>query len=118
MDVDAPVAKLLGRRWPWYMQMHLYYFSRRTLRALVEQAGYEVLEIRRHRRVVRTAYLASRLERWLGRWHQVPVRALEMLGLADRLVGIDLGDIVTLYARKPLAVGMGTRQNGHVKTRE
>ncbi len=101
MDVDAPVARLLGRRWPWYMQMHLYYFSRRTLSALVERAGYDVLEIRRHRRIVRAAYLASRLEAWLGRWHQAPVRALELLGLANRLVGIDLGDIVTLYARKP-----------------
>ena len=116
MDVDAPVAKLLGRRWPWYMQMHLYYFSRRTLRSLVERAGYEVLEIRRHRRIVRMAYLASRLERWLGPGHQVLVRALEILGLADKLVGIDLGDIVTLYARKPLAAAPVFHQNGLIKT--
>src|SRR5439155_7104067 len=27
MNVDAWFPRLLGRRWPWYMQMHLYYFT-------------------------------------------------------------------------------------------
>jgi 2-polyprenyl-3-methyl-5-hydroxy-6-metoxy-1,4-benzoquinol methylase len=112
MAVDAPVARLMGRHWPWYMQMHLYYFSRRTLSRLVEQAGYEVIEIRRHRRIVRLAYLMSRLERrasWLFPWLD---RSLRALGLSDRLVAVDLGDIVTLFARArgPLLAG-GT--NGH-----
>jgi SAM-dependent methyltransferase len=112
MDVEAPVARLLGRHWPWYMQMHLYYFSRKTLSRLVEQAGYEVIEIRRHRRIVRLAYLLSRIERraaWLYRWLD---RTITRLGLSDRLVAVDLGDIVTLFARArgPLLAG-GT--NGH-----
>src|SRR5581483_5194972 len=34
MNVESLVARLLGPRWPWLMQMHLYYFSVRTLRAL------------------------------------------------------------------------------------
>src|SRR5207249_10956114 len=59
MDVDAPVARLLGRRWPWYMQMHLWYFSRRTLTRMVQASGYDVIGIRRHCRVVRLGYVAS-----------------------------------------------------------
>lgn len=112
MDVDAMVPRLLGRAWPWYMQMHLYYFSRRTLKMLVESAGYELLEIRRHRRIVRVAYLASRLERKLGRWYGLLRGALEALRLGDRLVGIDLGDIVTVYARKPTGSPLWPSGNG------
>jgi 2-polyprenyl-3-methyl-5-hydroxy-6-metoxy-1,4-benzoquinol methylase len=100
MDVEAPVARLLGRRWPWYMQMHLYYFSRGTLTRMVETAGFEVLNVRRHRRIVRVAYLASRLDKrapWLHR----PLAALcARTGLGNRLVAVDLGDIVTMFARK------------------
>ena len=112
MDVDAPVARLLGRSWPWYMQMHLYYFSRRTLGLLVETAGYEVLEIRRHRRIVRAAYLLSRLERRLGPLYRPVAQLLERSGLGGRLVTVDLGDIITLVARKPPANG-AERRNGH-----
>lgn len=101
MDVDAAVARLLGRRWPWYMQMHLYYFSRRTLKLLVERSGFEVLEIRHHQRIVRVAYLVSRLERRLGRLHGLLDGVVQSLGIGNRLVGVDLGDIVTLFARKP-----------------
>ena len=100
MDVDAHVARLLGSRWPWYMQMHLFYFSRRTLRALVERSGFEVLEIRRHRRIVRIAYLVSKLDGRIGRFYEPLRRIVDASGLGQVLVGVDLGDIVTLYARK------------------
>jgi 2-polyprenyl-3-methyl-5-hydroxy-6-metoxy-1,4-benzoquinol methylase len=104
MDVEAPIARLLGRRWPWYMQMHLFYFSRGTLARMVEAAGFEVLNVRRHRRIVRLAYLVSRLEKrapWLSRL----LSALcDRTSLGDRLVAVDLGDIVTMFARKPFAV--------------
>lgn len=101
MDVEAPVARLLGRHWPWYMQMHLFYFSRRTLRGLVEQAGYEVLEIHRHRRIVRLGYLIGQLERRLGGLSRPLTRAVERAGLAGRLLAVDLGDIINIFARKP-----------------
>ncbi len=101
MDVDAPIARVLGRRWPWYMQMHLVYFSRRTLAHMLEVSGFEVLNVRRHRRIVRAAYLVSRLEKrapWLQR---VLEAGLVRTGLGKRLVAVDLGDIVTMFARKP-----------------
>src|SRR6266540_1930934 len=112
MDVDALVARVLGRNWPWYMQMHLYYFSRRTLARLVENAGYDVVEVRRHRRIVRASYLLSRLERRLGRVYPPLARLVDGLGLGGRLVPVDLGDIITLIARKRPANGTD-RRNGH-----
>jgi 2-polyprenyl-3-methyl-5-hydroxy-6-metoxy-1,4-benzoquinol methylase len=113
MDVDAPVARLLGRKWPWYMQMHLYYFSRRTLQDAVERAGFEVIEIRRHRRIVRVAYLLSRLETRLGRLYRPLERFVSAVGLGRRLVGVDFGDIVTLFARKPAGPTLITANGRH-----
>jgi 2-polyprenyl-3-methyl-5-hydroxy-6-metoxy-1,4-benzoquinol methylase len=103
MDVEAPVARLLGRRWPWYMQMHLVYFSRRTLARILEAAGFEVVNVRRHRRIVRAAYLVSRLED-RAPWLQRPLDTiLARTGLGKRLVAVDLGDIITMFARKPFS---------------
>ncbi len=113
MDVDAAAARLLGRRWPWYMQMHLFYFSRRTLTRLVEQVGFEVVEIRRHRRIVRVAYLVSRLERRLGVLYPPLAGAVNAVGIGKRLVTADLGDLITLFARKPALDTPEARRNGH-----
>jgi 2-polyprenyl-3-methyl-5-hydroxy-6-metoxy-1,4-benzoquinol methylase len=100
MNVDAWFPRLLGRRWPWYMQMHLYYFTPKTLRQMLERAGFRMVEAVPHKRVVRLAYLVSRLEAYCK-----PVaRAFEWLvakaGQSDRLVAIDLGDIFVTFARK------------------
>ena len=35
MDVDSLTARVMGSRWPWLMDMHLHYFSQKTLRANV-----------------------------------------------------------------------------------
>ncbi len=112
MDVKAPIVRLLGRRWPWYMQMHLYYFSQASLRKAVELAGFEVVEVRRHRRIVSISYLLSRLEGKLGMAYRPLDWLTKALGLGRRLVGVDFGDIVTLFARKPLGSPPGFSRNG------
>jgi 2-polyprenyl-3-methyl-5-hydroxy-6-metoxy-1,4-benzoquinol methylase len=100
MNVDTWFPRLLGRRWPWYMQMHLYYFTPKTLRRMLDQAGFEMFEMVPHKRIVRLAYLVSRLEAYC----KPLARALEWIvsraGQADRLVAVDLGDIFVTFARK------------------
>jgi SAM-dependent methyltransferase len=99
MDVDALFPRLAGRHWPWYMQMHLVYFSRRTLGEMLRRSGFEVIEVSRHRRVVRVSYAVSRL----GSYSRTAERIARVLTrpLARRTVGVDLGDIFTVVARKP-----------------
>jgi 2-polyprenyl-3-methyl-5-hydroxy-6-metoxy-1,4-benzoquinol methylase len=100
MNVEALFPRLAGRRWPWYMQMHLYYFTPRTLRAMLEQAGFEVLETVPHKRVVRLAYLVSRVEAYCRPLARVLEWLVERTGQGSRLMTVDLGDIFTCYARK------------------
>src|SRR5262249_50757749 len=95
-----PVARLLGRRWPWYMQMHLSYFSSATLRRMFEDAGYEVVAIRRHTRIIRLGYVTDQLAPRLGPLAPL-ARAVSRSRLGDQLIPVDLGDIITLYAACP-----------------
>jgi 2-polyprenyl-3-methyl-5-hydroxy-6-metoxy-1,4-benzoquinol methylase len=99
MDVEALFPRIVGRRWPWYMQMHLVYFSRRTLGELLRRSGFEIVEVTRHRRIVRVSYAVSRI----GTYSRIAERVARLITqpFAERNVGIDLGDIVTVVARKP-----------------
>jgi 2-polyprenyl-3-methyl-5-hydroxy-6-metoxy-1,4-benzoquinol methylase len=100
MDVSALFPRLTGRRWPWYMQMHLIYFSKRTLAAMLDAAGYEVVGTAPHKRVVRADYLASRLEGYFPPAARLAQAALDSVGLSNKLITVDLGDLFLMFARK------------------
>jgi len=100
MNVETWFPRLFGRRWPWYMQMHLYYFTPRTLNQMLKLAGYETVEAVPHKRVVRLAYLVSRLEAYCKPLARGLEWAVAKLGQSDRLVTVDLGDIFVTFARK------------------
>ncbi len=101
MDVDSLVARLMGRRWPWLMGMHIYYFSQRTLGQMLREVGFEVLWSGVQGRYLRLGYVATRvaaLHRPTGR---LLARLLRRLKLDERPVSLNTGDLFTAYARRP-----------------
>jgi SAM-dependent methyltransferase len=104
MDSDSPLARLTGPRWPWLMEMHLYYYSRRTLEAALRRAGFEVLRTVAQGRYLRLGYFASRLGALLGpATGRVSSGLLRALRLTQHPISINLGDLVTSFALKPTA---------------
>jgi len=61
--VDSFAARLLGSRYPFFMDMHLVHFSRPTLNRMLSECGFEVLTYRRHFRVLRLGYFLDKLEK-------------------------------------------------------
>jgi SAM-dependent methyltransferase len=101
MDIESLAARILGRRWPWLMDMHLHYFSRRTLAEMLRRSGFEILWIGPQGRYLTLGYLATRLaalSRPLGRAAQAAVGGL---GLAGKTFPVNFGDLITVYARRP-----------------
>jgi 2-polyprenyl-3-methyl-5-hydroxy-6-metoxy-1,4-benzoquinol methylase len=101
MDLDSAFARLMGGRWPWLMEMHLYYFTRRTLTKLVEKAGFRVLAVKPQGRYLRLGYLATRVAAFSQPLGNMLQWLFDRLHLTERAVPINLGDLVTIYARKP-----------------
>lgn len=101
MDVSAPFARIMGHHWPWYMHMHLVYFSKQTLTEMLRREGFEIVEVSKHTRRVRLSYLASRLTPYSSLAGRAALGVLSKLGLSERTVGVNLGDIMTVVARRP-----------------
>lgn len=100
MDVGARLPRLLGGRWPWYMLMHLYYFTPRTMSTMLEAAGFEVVEVGRHTRIAHLGYIVSKLEAYSPGLHRVARSLVGGLGLGGVRIPVDLGDLMTVYARR------------------
>tara|TARA_B100001964_G_C14251468_1_gene610138 strand:+ start:975 stop:1883 length:909 start_codon:yes stop_codon:yes gene_type:complete len=69
--LDSIAAKLLGKRYPFLMQMHLVYFTRETLNRELNKRGFDVLRNKRHRRYVSYDYLFGKFT-ILNRLKKIP----------------------------------------------
>jgi len=61
-DYGSIFARLLKRRWWFLLSVHLYYFTRQTIRRLLEQNGFEVISMQRLYPSLQLGYLFERLE--------------------------------------------------------
>ena len=101
MDISSLTAKLMGSRWPWLMDMHIHYFSQKTLRQMLNKNGFEIVWSGAEGRYLRLNYLVSRVEalsRPLGRLVGWFVNGLRLGHLA---IPLNFGDLFTVYARRP-----------------
>jgi hypothetical protein len=100
MDIESPAARLMGPRWPWLMDMHLYYFSRRTLAKMLESAGFEVVWCGAQGRYLRLDYLATRLAGLNQKVGRIAHHAFVAGRIQDVAVPVNFGDLFTIYARR------------------
>ncbi len=100
INIESPLARLMGSRWPWLMEMHLYYFSPRTLEEMLRKAGFTVLKMVNQGRFLRLGYLATRIEPYSSFVAGGLTKLVTALGLKEKAVPINLGDLFTAFARK------------------
>lgn len=101
-DVGSLPARLTGKRWVGYklQEEHVYYFSAKTLRAMLDQAGFEVVDVYHVGKYVTFDLFFDRLSmysRVLGALGGFLERTLK---LSERSVYVNPFDIVAITARK------------------
>jgi SAM-dependent methyltransferase len=102
MNIDSWLVRMLGSRWPWYMRMHLSYFTPATLAKALRLAGWRLVRVDRYAHVVTWNYLLLKLSRYLPRSSGALRGILQRLGYSERTITVDLGDFMTAYAQKAL----------------
>jgi len=61
ITIDSFIAKLMGKKWHWIMDMHLYYFSQDSLEYLLKESRFELVEEGGHRHYASIKYAYSKL---------------------------------------------------------
>lgn len=100
MNVGSLTPRLLRGHWPWYMLMHQYYFTPESLTRMLEKAGFDVITIEPHVRIIYIRYLVSKLLAYSPVLHRLARLATERTGLGNLRILVNLGDLMTIYARK------------------
>ncbi len=101
MDIDSLMARIMGSRWPWLMDMHLHYFGQHTLSEMLQKSGFEVLWSGSQGRYLSLGYLATRIEGLNATAGAIGKGLVEKLRISKHSVPINLGDLFTIYAQRP-----------------
>jgi SAM-dependent methyltransferase len=103
IDVDSMTARIMGAHWPFLMEMHVMFFSRRTMRAMLERLNYKYCRDHTEGRYLRLGYLAGRVTAAFGPFLGKPVEALvHRLNWEAKPVPVNTLDLFTAYAQKPV----------------
>lgn len=94
MNYSSMFAQLTGRKWPWLMPMHLYYFTPEVMAVALKNAGFKVVKRTTYSHVVSLGYLLYKIN------SNLPGRFRNFKLLKKIFVPINLGDFMTIYCRK------------------
>jgi 2-polyprenyl-3-methyl-5-hydroxy-6-metoxy-1,4-benzoquinol methylase len=64
-DIHSLIARLMGRKWVFLLSVHLYYFTKQTLKAMLEKLSFRVLQRRQHWQSLELGYILFRMEAYV-----------------------------------------------------
>jgi 2-polyprenyl-3-methyl-5-hydroxy-6-metoxy-1,4-benzoquinol methylase len=97
-DYGSWMARMLGRRWPFLLSVHLLYYTRSTMTRQLRRARFTPLRIQAHFQALKLGYILKRMEPYMALSRQV--RSLvEALGLGGIAVTYNMGQTLVV-ARK------------------
>ena len=62
MNMDSFIAKILGKRYPWVMLMHKFYFNNNSLKKMLIQNNFELYKIKKDTRIISIGYLLDKIQ--------------------------------------------------------
>jgi SAM-dependent methyltransferase len=100
-DAGSLVARGLGRRWWSVIPTHVQFFTRGSIRTLLERQGWTVLEIATAPKAFSVRYYLERVGGYSPLVARVLVRGARAAGLAERMWAPDFRDRMAVVARAP-----------------
>lgn len=98
-DAGSRLARRMGPRWWSVIPTHVQYFTRNSMRVLLDRHGYETVEMRTSPKRFTVRYYLERIGGYRPGISGALVRGAEAVGLADRLWAPDFRDRMLVVAR-------------------
>jgi SAM-dependent methyltransferase len=100
-DAGSMVARGLGRRWWSVIPTHVQFFTRDSIRKLLERHGWEVLEISTAPKAFSVRYYLERVGGYSPLAARLLVGGARRAGVAERMWAPDFRDRMAVIARAP-----------------
>lgn len=81
-DYQSWPARLLGRKWPFWLSVHLTYYTPKTIRQHLSQTGFEVKALGPHWQTLELGYILKRMTPYFGLARHLKT-GVEKIGLSS-----------------------------------
>jgi len=99
-DIGSWLSRLMRRRWIFLLSVHIYYFTRPTIKAMLAKTGFKVEVVKPHIQTLSLGYLIYRMEAYSKLLHKTSKPVVKALRMDNLQVPYWLGQTFVL-ARKP-----------------
>ena len=81
-DYDSWPRKLMGTKWPFFLSVHLFYFTPQSIRQILEKHGFQVVRIEPYFQTLELGYVLERAGQifYFAKWVE---KAVKTLGLGQ-----------------------------------
>lgn len=99
-DIGSWISKAMGRRWVFLLSVHLYYFTRGSMRRLLQECGFQTETFRPHFQQLEIGYVFKRMQATLphiGKWGAGVVQRLKQ---EHRMVSYWMGQTLVISRKQ------------------
>ncbi|HIJ85298.1 MAG: hypothetical protein HW380_3737 [Magnetococcales bacterium] len=104
LDMDTWFPRLMGSRWPWIIDMHLFYFTHDTLEMMLNAAGFRLEKIEKYTHFAYIRYIFDKFAALFPSMLRPLILLLRLFVPAQAIIPFRFGDIRTFVIRKELSV--------------
>ena len=105
LDINNWFPKLMGKHWPWLMEMHLFYYKTDTTEQLLNEAGIKILATEKYTHYVSIHYLVGKIIAILPGWLEKPLNIVRSAMPQKIMIPISFGDIKLYICEKDKSIG-------------
>jgi SAM-dependent methyltransferase len=105
LDINNWFPKLMGKHWPWLMEMHLFYYKTDTTEQLLNKAGIKILATEKYIHYVSIHYLVGKIIAILPGWLEKPLKIVRSAMPQKIMIPISFGDIKLYICEKDKSIG-------------
>ncbi|MFQ5531638.1 MAG: class I SAM-dependent methyltransferase [Candidatus Nanoarchaeia archaeon] len=95
-DYKSYVSRLLGKKWPFYLSVHLFYFDRNTITKYLNTLGFKILQIKPHVQYLDLGYVFFRARKYVGLPAIIMEKIIKVVGLHKKQVPYWIGQTLII----------------------
>ena len=97
-DNDSFVCKLMRKKWPFYLNVHLYYFDKQSLEKVLEKHKFKLIKSFPHWQYLSLGYLCIRASKFIG-FLKYFEKVFKFLKLSNISVPYNMGQTTFIFKK-------------------
>jgi 2-polyprenyl-3-methyl-5-hydroxy-6-metoxy-1,4-benzoquinol methylase len=95
-NIKSLACTIMGNRWPFYLNVHLYYFSKDTIKTLLKKYNFDLVDHFPHWQYLELGYLCKRAKKYMKIFNYVE-KLILFLRLSNISVPYNIGQTTFIF---------------------